>query len=867
MRIRWTKLLTALLLAVLVAAAPVCSLAAEGTDPQPGQQQDAGEDAGDAPEPAPEDEPDIQNEPDTQDEPDIQDEPDTQDEPDPPEAGDSQGDAAPRLFSTALAKLKTGGHEAYMNGTTDGRFKPDSPIKRSEAAQVIYNLLEEKPENASADFRDVAKTSWAYPAIAAMSTLGVMKGDGQGFRPNDNLTRAEFMVILSNCFDLEEGESTFPDVPETYWAYGAIAAVQQKGWISGYSDGRFGPDDDIKRCQVVTVLNSALGRRDSGFAADSTKQEFSDVPISHWAFKEIAEAADPVEQTDPPTPPDPPKPTGIQVGSTVRVTADTGLNIRRAPVDGAVITAVPNGTLLTVTDISKAPWYGVKTSGGVSGYASGDYLVLYNGGGGNNTQTGTLSATSLTIRQYMSARLDATAEKQVSAMKWSSSDPDVARVGYTINYSGTKQSAIVYAGSPGTAVLTYSDSAGTKKVTCTVTVTAPEPVRFAYASESIVQKSTDFDLTAVTDNTMEEVRFDIVNGPAGGSYTTSSYTAESNRSEHGLPDNNTRVFTRTVKFGASGTYTVRAYAGRAGSYSGEYKTFTVQVKDRVSYTDATTETRKLSSRGIAVIRDFEGVVHEVEDDVLVAGNPTVGCGYVVARANDTFYNNLTGTEAYALLAEKADEGVYAKAVESFRRQHNIKMSQAQFDALTSWVYNIGTGYLSQGESDAADMILNMVTPPTSPTSGTVNTSSSTNPAKLYQSTSTTSKVLATIPLGTGVTVSESRVIRNAAAQQVWYKVTYSGKTGWVGSGYVKLSGSRQIDLTYADSTSLGTELLLWHMAGGIVPGLVYRRLCECKIFFFGNYDEGKPNGYETPNYKKNTYGFVYPDRIKHLDIR
>ena len=89
----------------------------------------------------------------------------------------------------------------------------------------------------------------------------------------------------------------------------------------------------------------------------------------------------------------------------------------------------------------------------------------------------------------------------------------------------------------------------------------------------------------------------------------------------------------------------------------------------------------------------------------------------------------------------------------------------------------------------------------------------------------------------------------------------------VGSGYVKLSGSHQIDLNYADSTSLATELLLWHMAGGITPGLVYRRLDECKIFFFGNYDEGKPYGVETPNYRKNTYGFVYPERIQYLDKR
>lgn len=877
MRIRWTRLLTALLLAVLVAVLPICAVAAEGVQPDAGQQQEsAGQDDGPA---QPEDESILDedegvredgNEETGSQEDSREDVP--EDGQDPDQDPDIIVTETPQdVFSKALANLKTGGHEPYMSGMSDGRFRPNSPITRAEVAQVIYNLLEEKPEDAEASFTDVSSGYWAYDAIAAMSTLGIMNGDGTKFRPGDNLTRAEFMVVLSNCFDLEKGSSDFPDVPETHWAYDAIAAVQTKGWVSGYSNGKFGPDDELQRCQVATVMNSALERRDDGFAADRDKQEFPDVSMTHWAFLEIAEAADPVEHPDPPKPPeDDVLPNGVKVGSTVQVNSDNGLNVREAPVDGRIITAVANGTLLTVTDISKAPWLGIKTSNGTAGFVLGDYVKLYTGNGGT-TQSGNLSASSLTMNQYMSARLDATASSNVSAMRWSSSDPSVAQVGYTINYSSTKQSAIVYAGSPGTAVLTYSDAAGKKSGTCTVTVTAAEPVRFAYPSESIVRKGANFDLIAITDNTRDEVRFDISSGPASGSYSTASYTAESQASEHGLPTNNTRVFKRTVTFGASGTYTVRAYSARGGEYSGTYKEFTVTVKDSFSYNEVTGEARRLSSLGIREIKNFEGTVHEVEDDRLVSGNPTVGCGYVVSKANEIFYNNMTGTEAYALLTEKANEGPYARAVESFRSKHNIRMSQAQFDALVSWVYNIGTGYISQGQSDAADMILNMVAPPSAsasnPVSGRVNTSSSSNPAVLYSSTSTTSTKQAKIPLGTTISITGVQVVRNATTQQVWYKTTYGGKTGWVGSGYVKLSGNYQIDLTYADSTSLATELLLWHMAGGAVtPGLVYRRLAECKMFFFGNYDEG--NSAESgDNFKRNTYGFVYPERCAHLDRR
>lgn len=883
MRIRWLKLLVALFMAVLIAVLPICAVAQEGADPTAVQQQENG-DAVPTPAPA-EDQPEgsaaenedagkdesagegeSANEEDAGNEDAVDNEDGVESDPD---KVTEEEDVPVNTLGAALAKLKTGGHEPYMKGFSDGRFKPDAAITRAEVAQVIYSLLEKRPENASANFSDLDAGNWAYPAIAAMSTLGVMTGSGGKFRPTAKITRAEFVTVLVRCFELPKGECTFPDVSESHWAYDAIAAVQQKGWINGYSSGKFAPDDPLTRCQVAKIMNSALGRRDSGFAADSDKQEFPDVPMSHWAFAEIAEAADPVEHPDPPSPPDPPNPSGLQVGDVMQVDSDDGLNIRRAPVNGEVITAVPDGTLLTITNVNNPAWPGVRTPGGVTGYASAEYMKPYNGG---SNQSGTLSASSLSIRQYMSARLDATASSDIRAMRWTTSNANVARVGYTINYGSTKQSAIVYAGSPGTAVLTYSDGAGNKKGSCTVTVTAAEPVRFAYPSESIVKTGAGFDLIAITDNSRNEVRFDIVSGPESGSYTTSSCTAESHASSHGLPANNTKVFRKALSFGKPGTYTVRAYSGKGGSFSGEYKTFTVEVKDSFTYNTVTGDARTISSKGMEVIRDFEGTVHEIEDDAMAPGNPTVGCGYVVSKANETFYNNMTDTECYAMLEKTAKDGPYSRAVENFRRKHNIRMSQGQFDALVSWVYNIGTGYLSQGESDAADMILNMVVPPSvsasNPATGTINTSSSTNPAVLYASPSTSSARQVIIPCWTTVKVTEVKVISTERVQQVWYKTSYGGKTGWVGSGYVKLNGSHQIDLKYADSTSLATELLLWHMASStIYPGLVYRRLFECKIFFFGNYDEGKPLGYETPNYRKNTYGFVYPDRIKDYDRR
>ncbi len=797
--------------------------------------------------------------------------------PEPEDGQDAQEEeeVPPAIFTASSSALRTGDHEAYLSGYAGKLFKPANNVTRAEVSQMIFNLLLEQPEDPEASFSDVKTSDWFYKPVAAMNTLGIVTGYASGeFRPSRYISRAEFVTVLGRCFEpAEEAETNFTDVPRDHWAYTAIAAAQSRGWLGGYADGSFKPEANITRCEAVKVLNVALGRHDDDFAADRETQEFRDVPKTHWAFLEIAEAADPLDEPDPPvaTPtPAPPNqlPDGTKVGSTVRVNAATGLNIRKAPVNGEVITAVVNGTLLTVTDISKYPWLGVKTSNGITGYSSADYLVLVTGnnsGGNPPVQSGTLSSSSLTIRQYRSVRLDASVSGSISGMVWSSSNPSVARVAYTVNLSSSKHSAIVYAGSPGTATLTFSDSSGANKATCTVTVTAPQDVRSAYAEGNIVPLGANFDLIAITDPSKDEVRFDITDGPAGGSYTSSEYDEESQESQNGLPTNRVRVFRRTVHFSLPGVYTLRAYAGKDGMYSSESYAFTVQVTQTGDLQTATLDSRRTSGKGIAMVAHFEGLVQEVEEDNAVGGNPTVGYGYVV-RTNESFYNNVTEAEAYAALVNTVNSGDYAKSVENFRRENNLKMNQSQFDALVSFVYNCGPNALNVNSYDTPNIILNMIAPPTdassaNPYTGTLNVVKT----EMYSQADSSSSILTVVPKGAAVSITDVRVNRSSTKQEVWYRCTYNGLTGWIPSGYVRISGNFTRDLTYADSTSLANEFIQWHKGGGQhLPGLLYRRLAECKVFFFGDYAEAD-RGHS--NFRINKYGFLYPPCCQHLDQR
>jgi hypothetical protein len=84
----------------------------------------------------------------------------------------------------------------------------------------------------------------------------------------------------------------FPDVPETYWAYREIADAVERGWVRGYEDGTFRPNQSVTRAEAVTILNRVLAR---GANRENLNQltidQFSDNQSDAWYYYEIIEAA------------------------------------------------------------------------------------------------------------------------------------------------------------------------------------------------------------------------------------------------------------------------------------------------------------------------------------------------------------------------------------------------------------------------------------------------------------------------------------------------------------------------------------------------------------------------------------------------
>ena len=191
-------------------------------------------------------------------------------------------------------KLNTKDHFAYLFGYPDSTFRPDKSMTRAEVAAMFVRLMEKAPDASAVSFKDVAPGAWYYDYIAKAEAAGILKGYEDGsFRPQGEITRAEFAAIATRFDKLSPAPMAFTDVANDYWAHDAIAAAYGKGWIAGYEDNTFRPAQSIKRSEVAALTNQVLNRYADKDWVQAHRQaiiNFTDVNESHWAFYPITEA-------------------------------------------------------------------------------------------------------------------------------------------------------------------------------------------------------------------------------------------------------------------------------------------------------------------------------------------------------------------------------------------------------------------------------------------------------------------------------------------------------------------------------------------------------------------------------------------------
>lgn len=194
---------------------------------------------------------------------------------------------------SSIKYLNTDDHIAYLEGYGSGIFGPDRNMTRAEAAMMFYRLLRDQSAGKTTSFPDVDSAAWYGPAVEKLAGLGIITGYDDGtFRPASSITRAEFVAMASRFATLADADCSFTDVSTGYWGYKYIAFAYGQDWISGYPDGSFRPASNITRAEVTKVVNSMLSRTaDTAYVDSHSIMTFTDVGKTHWAFYEIAEAA------------------------------------------------------------------------------------------------------------------------------------------------------------------------------------------------------------------------------------------------------------------------------------------------------------------------------------------------------------------------------------------------------------------------------------------------------------------------------------------------------------------------------------------------------------------------------------------------
>ena len=165
----------------------------------------------------------------------------------------------------AAPGLNSVDHYAYIIGYTDGLVHPEANITRAEVATIFFRLMtdEFRTEHWATEnsFPDVQAKNWFNNGVSTSAKAGIIKGYEDGsFRPNRNITRAEFAAIAARFLSDEVNlPVSFSDI-SGHWAENEINRAVKAGWIKGYTDGTFRPDQPITRAEAVTLINRMLDR-------------------------------------------------------------------------------------------------------------------------------------------------------------------------------------------------------------------------------------------------------------------------------------------------------------------------------------------------------------------------------------------------------------------------------------------------------------------------------------------------------------------------------------------------------------------------------------------------------------------------------
>ena len=194
-----------------------------------------------------------------------------------------------------------GVHEAYIKGypseNGEQMVRPEGNITREEVATIFYRVTDKAITQANFtlenNFSDVEMGRWSNDEISTDAKLGYVNGYEDGtFRPSGMITRAEFVTMASRYWGAEIDNAAEPDFTDVanHWAKGYIHFAVECGWIDGYEDGTFRPDQYITRAEAIKIVNHMLYRAVDEDGLVEGIRAWDDNPKDEWYYYEMIEA-------------------------------------------------------------------------------------------------------------------------------------------------------------------------------------------------------------------------------------------------------------------------------------------------------------------------------------------------------------------------------------------------------------------------------------------------------------------------------------------------------------------------------------------------------------------------------------------------
>ena len=176
------------------------------------------------------------------------------------------------LMTPAAAFSDTFGHwaegsiakwsEEYsiLRGNEDGTFRPDEPITRGAFAGILDRFFCFQDTSAPETFSDLAGNYWESPVLK-LHAAGVYLGTAGRAMPDDPITRAQAVTMLTRAFQITTESMTLPfqdadTIPD--YARPSVAAMNALGYVGGDPAGNFNPNASITRAEFVAILDRMI---------------------------------------------------------------------------------------------------------------------------------------------------------------------------------------------------------------------------------------------------------------------------------------------------------------------------------------------------------------------------------------------------------------------------------------------------------------------------------------------------------------------------------------------------------------------------------------------------------------------------------